>query len=130
MVRKAIADGKPLSAADIDKITGRYRDKMAKYRGEVIARTEAASALAQGQREGFQQALDSGRVAGVTKAWNHNSANQNEREDHVYMSMQPAIPIDRKFVLPDGTEMDVPHEKNNTKANPLVMIAMTDLMLR
>jgi hypothetical protein len=83
---------------------------MAKYRGEVIARTEAASALAQGQREGFQQAMDSGRVAGVTRRWQHNSANQNEREDHVYMGSQPAIPLDRKFTLPDGTQMDGPHD--------------------
>lgn len=109
-VRKAIADGTPLSQTDIDQITGRYRDKMAKYRGEVIARTEAASALAQGQKEGFQQALDSGRVAGVTKRWQHNSANQNERQDHVFMGSQPAIPIDRKFTLPDGTQMDGPHD--------------------
>lgn len=110
LVRRSIENGAPLSATDIDRIAGRYRDRMAKYRGEVIARTEAASAIAQGQREGFQQALDSGRVAGVTRRWQHNNANQNEREDHVYMGSQPAIPIDRKFTLPDGTQMDGPHD--------------------
>lgn len=110
MIRRAIDEGKPLSQTDIDKITGRYRDRMAKYRGEVIAGTEAAQAAAAGQREGFQQALDSGRVSSVTKRWQHNSANQDEREDHVYMGFQPAIPFDRLFTLPDGTQMEGPHD--------------------
>lgn len=109
-VKAAIKSGKPLSQTDIDLIGNRYRDKMAKYRGQIIARTESASGIAQGQKEGFQQALDSGRIAGVTKRWQHNAANQQERQDHVYMGSQPAIPIDRKFTLPDGTQMDGPHD--------------------
>jgi len=110
MVQRSIDEGKPLSKTDIDRITGRYNDRMLKYRGDMIARTEAHGALSSGQHEGFQQAIDSGKIKSASKAWVHNSANQDEREDHVSLSMAPAIPFDQAFVLPDGTRMQYAHD--------------------
>ena len=110
MVRKAIASGTPLSAADIETITMRYRDRMAGYRGRMIARNEAHTALSMGQREGFQQIIDAGRVQGVLKRWQWNDAGQDAREDHRAMSSMPAIPFDRPFTMGDGTQMQGPHD--------------------
>ena len=110
MVQRSIDEGEPLSKTDIDRITGRYNDRMLKYRGDMVARTEAHGALSSGQHEGFQQAIDSGKIKSASKAWVHNSANQDEREDHVSLSMAPAIPFDQAFVLPDGTRMQYAHD--------------------
>lgn len=111
MVRQAIESGKPLSAADIERITMRYRDRMAKYRGEMIARNEAHTALAQGQREGWQQMIDSGKVKDVLKSWQWNAGSQKEpRQDHQAMSSMPGIPFDQPFTMADGAQMMHPHD--------------------
>ena len=54
-IAKAIREGKPLAQADIDRIIGRYSDRMLKHRGEVISRTEALTALNAGRHEGIMQ---------------------------------------------------------------------------
>lgn len=60
--RKAIKDGKPLSEADIQKMVGRYKDRLLKARGDAIARTESLNAMRAGAHEGYQQLVESGRV--------------------------------------------------------------------
>ena len=62
MVMKAMRDGKPLSQADITRITGRYSARLLALRGEVIGRTEALRALHEGQYAALQQAIATGRV--------------------------------------------------------------------
>ena len=54
-VAKAIREGKPLAQSDIDRIVGRYSDRLLFYRGETIARTEGLTALNAGRHEGIQQ---------------------------------------------------------------------------
>lgn len=110
MVQRAIDEGRPLSQTDIDRITNRYKDRMLKRRGELIARTETHSAMSAGQHEGIQQALDEGRILSASKAWVHNTANQDEREDHVSMGLAPAIPFNQQFVLPSGARADYAHD--------------------
>lgn len=60
IVKKAMAEGKPVSQADIDKLARRYEDRLLKYRGDVIARTEAISSFANAQWEGLEQQVESG----------------------------------------------------------------------
>ena len=110
MVRKAIDNDQTLSATDIDRITLRYRDRMAKYRGEMIARNEAHTALSQGQSEGWQQLIEEGKVEGVLKSWVWNDAGQEGREDHMAMSSMPAIPFDQPFTMADGAQLMHPHD--------------------
>ena len=102
--------GDDLTKTDIELSMREYNNAQLKYRGDMIARTEAHGALSSGQHEGFQQAIDSGKIRSASKAWVHNSANQDEREDHVSLSMAPAIPFDQAFVLPDGTRMQYAHD--------------------
>lgn len=109
-VRKAIDSGEALSKDDIDRITQRYRDKLLKYRGQIVARNEAHHGLSAGQHEGMQQAIDSGRVKAITKAWIHNTANQNERESHVSLGLAPAIPFNEDFVLASGAHARFAHD--------------------
>lgn len=82
-VRRAIRDGKPLSRADIDKITGRYADRLLSLRGENIGRTEALRALNAGRQEGLDQLIERGDVTAdqVTRVWD-DTGDGRTRETH------------------------------------------------
>lgn len=108
LVSKAIRDGKPLSQADIDRITNRYRDKMLKARGLVIGATEANKAATAGQWEAFSQLRDAGTR--VTKRWQHGFSRE-PRMDHVALGFAPARPFDQPFIMGDGTPLQYPHEE-------------------
>lgn len=110
MVQRAIDSGKPLTQPQIDTITGRYKDRVLNYRATTVAKNEAHTAAAAGQREGFEQLVQSGKVDGVTKRWQHNDGGQDFREDHVSMGMAPARPFDEPFVFPDGASLQYPHD--------------------
>jgi hypothetical protein len=106
IVRKAIADGKPLASADIDRITARYSDRLLKHRAEVIARTESITALRAGRHEGIKQAIEQGAIAAgsLTKVWS-TSADDRVREDHALMDGVEVQGVDTPFQLPDGSLM-------------------------
>src|SRR5690606_6134093 len=71
MVLKAIREEKPLDRATIDRIVGRYSDRLLELRGETIARTEAMASLHASQMEAYRQAIDTGAVArqDVRRVW-------------------------------------------------------------
>ena len=54
--------GKPFKPEHIDRMVERYRARYVKYRAEVIARTEALRSVHQGVEEGYQQAIDAGKL--------------------------------------------------------------------
>jgi len=112
MVRKAIKSGKPLSQADIDKITGRYKDRMLAYRGEVIARTETLASLNAGKQEGIQQLIDAGKLQSsqVTKVW-RATGDGRTRDSHAAMDGQ-AVAYGQPFTTPDGAQMMHPHDSS------------------
>lgn len=84
LVLRAIREGRPVSAADVDRIAGRYADRLLAYRGEVIARTETIASTHAGQREGFQQLIDSGRIRAsqVRKIWKA-TGDKRTRDSHM-----------------------------------------------
>jgi hypothetical protein len=109
LVRKAIAEGKPLAKADIDRITQRYSAKLLKYRAEVIARTESITALRAGRQEGIEQAIEQGaiRADSVKKRWDA-TGDSRTRPDHVAMDGKEVDGADGVFTLPDGSRMLYP----------------------
>jgi hypothetical protein len=109
IVRKAIADGKPLASVDIDRITQRYSERLLKHRSEVIARTESVTALRMGRREGIQQAIEQGAIApdAIKRVWS-TSADDRVREDHDAMNGEELEGMDTPWTLPDGSQMMTP----------------------
>lgn len=84
MVRRAIAEGKPLTNAQITKLTDSYSSRLLKLRGETIARTELLGSMHAAQDEGLDQLIDSGQVESsesVTGTWK-SSSDKDTREDH------------------------------------------------
>lgn len=112
LVRKAIQSGKPLSKADIEKVIGRYKDRLLAYRGEVIARTETLASLNAGKEEGIRQLMDTGKVKAsqVTKVWNA-TMDDRTRDTHVAMNGQ-AVGINGYFTTPSGALMMHPHDNS------------------
>jgi len=118
IVRKAIASGKALSAADLDRIAGRYSDRMLKHRADTIARTESITALRAGRREGILQAVEQGSIKSekLKRTWSA-TLDSRTREDHVSMDGQSVDGMDAPFTLPDGSRMLYPGD-TSLDANP------------
>jgi len=83
LVRRAIKAGKPVSAADISRITARYTGRLQRLRGETIARTELLGSLHAAQAEGLQQMQDSGQIApgAITREWD-SAGDSATRDSH------------------------------------------------
>lgn len=109
IVNRAIRDGKPLSDADIDRITRRYQDRLLAHRAETIARTESITALRAGRDEGIRQAIDQGIIdeSRLTRVWDA-TLDSRTREDHQAMHGTDVEGMDAPFVLPDGSRMMYP----------------------
>ena len=108
MVRRAIAKGEALPAADIEKIARAHEARLLKARADTIARQEAFTAQAQGRREAYQQMLDGGKVESITKRWQHATA-KDPRHDHKAMDGKE-VDFKEAFVMADGTRMQMPHD--------------------
>ena len=82
-VLAAIRRGKPLKAAQITWMVGRYHERSVKYRAEVIARTEALRAAHQGLAPAFAQAIEEGKLIAtdIEQQW-HSARDGRVRDSH------------------------------------------------
>ena len=112
-VAKAIREGKPLSNADIDKITGRYAERLLRLRAETIARTEGNKAMNAGRSEAIVQMVESGKIPpeAVSVVWK-STPDIRTRESHVALN-GVQVPWGGFFVSPvTGALMRWPHDEN------------------
>jgi len=112
-VRKAIREGRKLNQSDVDKITGRYSDRLLRLRGETIARTEGNKAMQQGRTQQVMQLIERDEVPPeiVTKIWDA-VLGPRTRDHHLELNGQ-----ERKwgepFVSPaTAYPMTGPHDDN------------------
>jgi len=108
IVKRAIAGSKPVAAADIEKIAGRYADRLLSLRGEMIARTESLTAMNAGRDEAYRQQIESGRLApeNVTCGW---SATGDDRTRHSHKAMNgQKRRFGEPFQTPGGALMRFP----------------------
>ena len=99
-----------LTQDDISRIAGRYSDRLLKFRGDTIARTEALSALHAGQYEAMQQAIDAGKVRAdmVTKVWSATGDGRT-RDTHRAMDGQ-SQQWQSAFTSPSGAMFRYPQD--------------------
>lgn len=108
IVKRAIAAGKPVSPADIDRIAGRYADRLLALRGEVIARTESITAMNAGREEGFRQQIVAGGLdpQNVRCTW---SATGDDRTRHSHQAINgQKRAFGEPFETPSGALMLFP----------------------
>lgn len=107
-VRRAAREGRPLSVKQIDKMTGRYQERMLRYRSEVIARTESLRSVHEGNKEMFDQAIQAGELDPnqVIQIWN-TASDPKVRDTHKTMHGQQRM-INMPFVSGDGSRIRFP----------------------
>jgi len=113
VVRKAIEEGKPLNQTQIARIINSMQQKILKYRGDVISRTESLNALRAGQFEAIRQAAQKGEIdLQDVKKWWDATGDARTRLDHLQMEQiygaDNAIPFTMAFIAPDGSRMNYP----------------------
>lgn len=111
-VAKAIRDERPLDAETVNRIAGRYADKLLQLRGEMIGMNETMSALARSRDEAVAQQIRSGKIVAtdVEKVWKHTHQ-EHPRLHHVAMNGK-AVAWGEKFILPNDVMMDYPHSED------------------
>lgn len=108
MVRRAMQSGKPLTEEQIERIVGRYSDRMLALRGEVIARTEALTAMNAAREESYRQAIEAGDLLpeNVICTW-QASGDRRTRDTHAALHGQER-PFGEPFRSPSGALMRFP----------------------
>lgn len=108
---KLVNSGQPLTAAQIDRITGVYTNKLLLSRGRTIARTERGLAVNMGRMEGWRQALDKTGIpeSEVEKEWRHDGNSLHDRLTHLSISGTKVIGLSTPFSV-DGELMQYPHD--------------------
>jgi hypothetical protein len=112
IIHRAIAEGRPVSASDIDRMTARYSDRLLALRGETIARTETAMAVEDARQETWRQYVDQHGINPqyVVKRWiaAGPAAGGNERPDHQELNGAEVEGLETPFIMGDGVQMQHP----------------------
>ena len=123
IVKKAIADGKPLDSATIDKLIGRYKDSLLQYRAESIARTESIAALNRSEHEAINQAVEQGAIksSAIKRVWDSAGNDGRTRDTHLQMEGQ-TVGLNEPFTFPDGSKAMFPGDNSlGAPAEEIVM---------
>lgn len=101
-----------LTPAQIDRMVDRFREKLLKARGDVIARTEARRATNKGVNEAYGQAQAIGAIerGSVTQTW-ITSADEKVRGSHASMHGQ-IRPEGVPFISGLGNQLQFPGDEN------------------
>ena len=82
---KLLVGSKKLTAAQIDRITQAYADKLLRSRALTIARTERGAATNNGRQEAWRQAADKAGLPyqAIRKTWHHSARKMEPRPFHI-----------------------------------------------
>lgn len=107
VVKKAIAEGRALDSGTVNRLVGRYGDRLLELRGETIARTETLGALARSKEEAFRQAIDTGAVQAVQvkKVW-QGTRDSRTRDNHRHVNGE-RVGLEERF----SNGLLYPHEE-------------------
>ncbi|MGL5735600.1 MAG: hypothetical protein ACRCYS_12105 [Beijerinckiaceae bacterium] len=115
VIRASIREGKPLTQAQIDRITAAYAARLLLTRGRTIARTERQSAINAGRQEAWRQAADrlGLPVQAVRKTWVHSTRKMEPRPFHLNAGWekQTVQGLDTPFFIGGFTPL-YPHDPN------------------
>ncbi|MEF2073487.1 head morphogenesis protein [Consotaella aegiceratis] len=107
-IAKYIKEGKPVPQDMIDRMAGRYADRLTQLRGEMLARTEVGQAVHRAKHESFKQGLEKTGYTeqAVTRRWRHSGLHgEDSRPQHIAMNNVTVKGMTQPFVMPDGTRM-------------------------
>jgi hypothetical protein len=116
------ADGKGLTAKQIDAMTAAYRRRAIAANAETVSRAATRSAYKLGVRQTWEAALDRGVVPGgvVNRRWLHLDGQDNPRPHHEAMQGQ-TVPIDAPYS--NGDTFAGEHDPWNCHCIDLYLVA-------
>lgn len=96
---KLLASGRPLGAAEIDRITRQYANKLLLSRGRQIARTERGKAINNGRVEAWRQASEKlgFPLSEIRKEWRYTYRSRENRHSHVIINGEVVSGLDSSF---------------------------------
>lgn len=107
IVKRAIEAGKPVAQADVDKIAGRYADRLMKTYAEMLSKAEALESFGAGRDQVYEQLIAQGLDRdSVTKTW-RDRADKKVRHTHSVMGGQE-VQKDQPFQSPNGALLRYP----------------------
>ena len=108
----SIRRGEPITAAQADRMTDRYRERFIAHRAETIARTESTRITNQARSESFEQALEQTGIRRdrVVRVWNA-VADTRTRDWHSSMDGQERG-ADEPFLDGRGNSLMYPGDPN------------------
>lgn len=111
-VAAAIREGRAVGREEAARMTRNMRNRLLRYRGENIARTELLSSLHEAQDEGLRQLIDRGQVQtdAVTREWDA-AGDSATRDSHRAMDGQQKRP-DEPFTTGNGYQMRYPGDSS------------------
>lgn len=111
-VRAAMEAGEALDQATINRIAGRYSDRLLQLRGEMIARTETLGALNKARDDAIRQQIMAGKIDAedVTKVW-QAAMDLRTRDTHRFLHGQ-RVGLDGTFQSISGATLAYPGDPN------------------
>jgi hypothetical protein len=111
-VEQSIESGKPIPEKIVQRMSGRYSDRLLNYRGETIARTELHVSLHSAQDEALNQMVDAGKVRrqDITETWD-SSEDSVTRKTHRDADKQPRDKVTGVFTV-GGYSMKFPGDSS------------------
>jgi hypothetical protein len=108
-IRRAIAEKKKLTDAQVAKISAAYDDNLLQLRAETIARTAATDALNAGRTQALDQAIAEGKMSAtaVQRVWDSAGPDGRTRDSHRSMDGQKRG-HNEPFVSPSGAKLRWP----------------------
>lgn len=112
-IKKLLLKGEPLPSDTIEKLVTNYKSRLLKYRGEVIGRTEAISALNKAEQESINQAVDKGilKASQIKRIWDSAGNDGRTRDSHLAMEGQ-TVGLNEPFTFPDGSRAMYPGDRS------------------
>lgn len=111
IVNRAIAAGKPVARADVDKIAGRYAERLIKTYAEMLSKAEALEAFGAGRDQVYEQLIEQGLNRDwVTKTW-RDRGDKKVRHTHSVMGGQE-VQKDQPFQSPNGALLRYPGDSS------------------
>lgn len=107
-IAKAIREEKPLDQETINRIVGRYSDRLLELRGTMLARTETMMALSKARDDAIRQQIEAGKLGAqdVTKVW-RSAGDMRVRHTHRLLHGKKA-PMDGAFESISGARLRFP----------------------
>jgi len=107
IVNRAIKAGTPVAQADVDKIAGRYADRLMKTYAEMLSKAEALESFGAGRDQVYEQLIAQGLDRdSVTKTW-RDRGDKKVRHTHSVMGGQE-VQKDQPFQSPTGALLRYP----------------------